>query len=67
MAVIQLKEDYKNQVTAKEIRDFCRQHLARYEVPRIVEFRDDMPLTVTDKVFKKVLRDEAITRMKESG
>ena len=67
MAVIQLKEDYKNQVTAKEIRDFCRQHLARYEVPRIVEFRDDMPLTVTEKVFKKELRDEAIAKMKESG
>ena len=67
MAVIQFKEDYKNQVTAKEIRDFCRQHLARYEVPRIVEFRDDMPLTVTEKVFKKELRDEAIAKMKESG
>ncbi len=67
MAVIQLKEDYENQVTAKEIKDFCRQHLARYEVPRIVEFRDDMPLTVTEKVFKKELRDEAIARMKVSG
>ena len=67
MAVIQLKEDYKNQVTAQEIKDFCRQHLARYAVPRIVEFRDDMPLTVTEKVFKKELRDEAIARMKESG
>jgi len=67
MAVIQLKEDYESQVTAKEIRDFCRQHLARYEVPRIVEFRDDMPLTVTEKVFKKELRDEAIARMKVSG
>jgi len=67
MAVIQLKEDYESQVTAKEIRNFCRQHLARYEVPRIVEFRDDMPLTVTEKVFKKELRDEAIARMKVSG
>ena len=67
MAVIQLKEDYKSQVTAKEIRGFCRQHLARYAVPRIVEFRDDIPLTVTEKVFKKELRDEAIARMKMSG
>jgi long-chain acyl-CoA synthetase len=67
MAVIQLKEDYESQVTAKEIRDFCREHLARYAVPRIVEFRDDMPLTVTEKVFKKELKDEAIARMKVSG
>jgi long-chain acyl-CoA synthetase len=67
MAVIQLKEDYKSQVTAREIKGFCRQHLERYAVPRIVEFRDDMPLTVTEKVFKKELRDEAIARMKERG
>ena len=67
MAVIQLKEDFKNQVTAKEIKDFCRQHLTRYEVPRIVEFWDDMPLTVTEKVFKKELRDDVIARMKVSG
>jgi long-chain acyl-CoA synthetase len=67
MAVIQLKEDYESQVTAQEIMDFCRKHLASYAVPRIVEFRDDMPLTVTEKVFKKELRDEAIARVKESG
>jgi len=67
MAVIQLKEDYESRVTAQEIKDFCREHLARYAIPRIVEFRDDMPLTVTEKVFKKELRDEAIARMKVSG
>jgi hypothetical protein len=30
-----------------------------------VEFRQEMPLTVTEKVFKKALREEAISRMKE--
>ena len=67
MAVIQLKDDYKGKVTIEEIRDFCREHLAPYAVPKYVEFRDEMPLTVTEKLFKKTLQDEAIARMKESG
>lgn len=65
MAVIQLKEGYRGQVTAEEIRDFCRSHLPPYAVPTFVEFRDALPLTVTEKVFKKKLRDEIVSRMKE--
>ncbi|MGD2156259.1 MAG: AMP-binding protein [Anaerolineales bacterium] len=65
MAVIQLKDDYRGKVTVEEIRDFVRGHLAPYAVPKFVEFRDDLPLTVTEKVFKKVLREEAIERMQQ--
>jgi long-chain acyl-CoA synthetase len=67
MAVIQLKEEFKGQVTAEEIQNFCRPHLAPYAVPKFVEFRDEMPLTVTEKVFKKALRDEIIARTKGGG
>jgi acyl-CoA synthetase (AMP-forming)/AMP-acid ligase II len=54
-------------VTEEEIREFCRRHVAPYAVPKFVEFRDEMPLTVTEKLFKKVLRDEALKKMKERG
>ena len=64
MAVIQLKEAYQGKVTAEEIRELCRQHLAPYAVPKMVEFREDLPLTVTEKLFKKALRDEVIARMR---
>ena len=64
MAAIQLKAGYEGTVTEDEIREFCRQNLAPYAVPKYVEFRENMPLTVTEKVFKKVLREEAISRMK---
>lgn len=67
MAVIQLRDGYKEKVTVDEIRDFCKAHLAPYAVPKFIEFREDMPLTVTEKVFKKELRDEAIEKMKERG
>jgi long-chain acyl-CoA synthetase len=64
MAVIQLKDDYKGKVTADEIRDFCREHLSSYAVPKFVEFRDELPMTVTEKLFKKALRDEIVAKMK---
>ena len=67
MAVIQLKDDYKGKVTGNDIMEFCRQHLAFYAVPKYVEFKDHLPLTVTEKLFKKELRDEAIAKMKERG
>lgn len=63
MAAIQLKKDCSTPVQAEDIRKFCRQHLAPYAIPKYVEFRDELPLTVTEKVFKKVLRDEAIAKM----
>jgi long-chain acyl-CoA synthetase len=67
MAAIQLKDDYKDKVTVEEFTAFCGQHLAPYAVPKFVEFRDTLPLTVTEKIFKRALRDEAIARMKERG
>jgi long-chain acyl-CoA synthetase len=63
MAVIQLKEEWKGKVGEEQIRDFCKEHLAPYAVPKFVEFRDEMPLTVTEKLFKKALRDEVISKM----
>jgi long-chain acyl-CoA synthetase len=62
MAVIKLKEGAA-QVTEADIQGYCKEHLASYEVPKTIEFRDDIPLTVTEKVFKKALRDEVIARM----
>ena len=67
MAVIQLKDDHKEKVTADEIRDFCREHLAPYAVPKFIEFRDALPMTVTEKLFKKALRDEVVAKMEQAG
>ena len=67
MAAIQLREGYQGAVTAEDIRGFCREQLPPYAVPKYVEFRDDMPLTVTDKIFKRALREQAIAEMREKG
>jgi len=65
MATIVLKEGKQGFITEEELRDYCRQHLPPYAVPKVVEFRDELPLTVSEKVYKKVLREQAIARMKD--
>ena len=67
MAVLRLRDEQRGAVTAQEIRDFCRQQLPAYAVPKYVEFRDDLPLTVTEKVFKRALREEVIAQMNEQA
>ena len=34
-------------------------------MPKYVEFRDELPLTVTEKIFKRALREEEVKKMKE--
>lgn len=63
-AFIVLKDNHKGQVNADDIIDFCKKKLAPYAVPKFVEFRESLPMTVTEKLFKKQLRDGEIKRMK---
>jgi long-chain acyl-CoA synthetase len=44
--------------TAEEIINFCREKLAAYKVPKLVEFRTSLPKSAIGKVLRKVLRDE---------
>ena len=38
------------------IREFCRERIAHYKVPRYIRFVDAFPMTVTGKVQKFVMR-----------
>ncbi|TNE95020.1 MAG: long-chain fatty acid--CoA ligase, partial [Gammaproteobacteria bacterium] len=44
-------------LTEKDIRDFCAEQLARYKLPKYVEFRDELPLSNVGKVLRRELRD----------
>jgi long-chain acyl-CoA synthetase len=51
--------------TQEEIVAFCRERLAAYKVPRIVEFRDDLPKSIIGKVLRRTLREEEVRRAGE--
>ena len=44
-------------VTVDEIRDYCRENLTGYKVPKSVEFRDELPKSNVGKILRKELRD----------
>jgi len=46
------------EVTVEEIIAFCKERLAAYKCPRIVEVIDDLPKTVTGKILRRELRKE---------
>jgi long-chain acyl-CoA synthetase len=45
-----------------EILAYCREHLAKYKIPRKVAFRKELPKTAVGKVLRRVLREEALKR-----
>jgi len=62
MAVIQLKDEHRGKLSETEMIAYCKTKLPPYAVPKTIEFREELPLTVTEKVFKNALRDEVIAR-----
>jgi fatty-acyl-CoA synthase len=55
--------------TGEELQEFCRERLARYKVPKRVEFVDELPYSPYGKVMKAELREQFLNddvRKKES-
>ena len=53
-AFVVLKEG--KSATEEEIIAFCRERMASYRAPRIIEFRDDLPKSMIGKVLRRELR-----------
>lgn len=44
-------------LSADDLRDFCRQHLTGYKVPKTVTFMDELPKSAVGKILRRELRD----------
>ena len=53
-----------NDCTEDEIREFCRNQIAHYKVPRYIRFVQEMPMTVTGKAQKFMMRERMIEELK---
>jgi fatty-acyl-CoA synthase len=51
----------------EEIREFCRDQIAHYKVPRYVRFVDAFPLTISGKVQKYLIREQMRAELKLKG
>ena len=59
-AAIQLKPGAET--SAEDIREFCRENIARYKVPYYVDFVEEYPMTASGKIQKYKLCEAAIER-----
>ncbi|GAA0771714.1 long-chain fatty acid--CoA ligase [Roseibium denhamense] len=48
-------------LTETEIRAYCKEHLTAYKVPKLVEFRDELPKSNVGKILRKDLRSKAMS------
>ena len=58
-ATIVLRSDFKNKADdklARKIQEFCKAQTSPYKYPRVIEFVDELPRTVTGKVRRAALR-----------
>jgi long-chain acyl-CoA synthetase len=55
-AYVVLKEGFREKVKPDDIIEYCKEHMATYKVPRLVEFIDTLPKTAIGKVLRRELR-----------
>jgi len=71
-AVIGVKDDVRGEVPKafviaregenleeKDLRSFCREHLANYKIPKYIDLVPDLPRTPTGKILKRALTTTA--------
>ncbi len=56
--VVVVKKDPK--LTVEDVRNYAREHLTNYKVPKYVEFRDELPKTNVGKILRRALREPLV-------
>jgi long-chain acyl-CoA synthetase len=55
-AFVVLKEEFKGKVAADTLITFCKDKIANYKAPKVVEFRDVLPKSSVGKILRRELR-----------
>lgn len=51
-------------VTEEQIIEWCNERIARYKVPRLIEFREQLPKTTVGKILRRKLLEEEVEKLK---
>ncbi|MGJ3255178.1 MAG: long-chain fatty acid--CoA ligase [Alcanivorax sp.] len=57
-ACVVLRNEMKGTLTEQAIIDWCKEEMAAYKVPQVVEFRDELPRSPTGKVMWRALQEQ---------
>jgi long-chain acyl-CoA synthetase len=58
-AYVVLQAEARGKISEEDIVAYCQENLAHYKVPKIIEFRGELPKTDVGKVSRRELREEA--------
>ena len=50
-------------LTEEELKDWCKEQIAKNKYPRFIEFRDELPLGGTGKIQKRALKEEIVAKV----
>lgn len=50
-------------LSEEEVLQFCDSRLARYKLPRLIEFRPELPKSAVGKILRRLLRDEELKKL----
>ena len=50
----------------QELLEYCKDHIAKYAIPRELEFRTELPKTLVGKVAYRILEEEANAAVENS-
>jgi len=67
---VTLKPEYKGKITEDELRKWCKENMTHYKVPKLIEFKDEIPKSMVGKVMRRELQEADplyIQRKKEMG
>ena len=50
-------------MTADEMKDYIRSHMAKHKVPKYIDFIDEFPMNAAGKILKYKMREDAAARL----
>ncbi len=56
-AYVVLKDEHRGRLSERDVIEFCRERLTAYKAPRIVDFRDELPVSGAGKMLRRLLRE----------
>jgi ribosomal protein L33 len=60
------KKNKKNTPDRIELMKYCREHIAKYAMPKDIEFRSELPKTLVGKVAYRQLEEEELAKLKNA-
>ncbi|WP_075981515.1 fatty acid--CoA ligase family protein [Bacillus massilinigeriensis] len=52
------------ELTEEQLIEYCKEHLAKYKIPKTIEFLEELPKNTTGKILRRALKDKVLQETK---